>query len=165
MRKLMPVIKERMWQPKIHRQGEVTLTYSETGFVLEDAGNPLNVTLHTGSPFKVAKIQDEDLLDLIGLVKLLLRIMAASDTRDAAVLAHYANRPAFVYQARFSGGKRTELSAEGQFVVSEAPSFFKLRMDSDLATPYGAPMQGNLIYLRQRAQPGVLINTMGLLPK
>ena len=36
------------------------------------------------------------------------------------------------------------------------------RLDSDLATPYGEPMQGTLIYLNQQPQPGLLVSTMRL---
>jgi hypothetical protein len=42
------------------------------------------------------------------------------------------------------------------------PRLFKLRIDSDLSTPYGDPMQGTLIYLNQHPQPGVLVSTLGL---
>ena len=39
---------------------------------------------------------------------------------------------------------------------------FKVRMDADFATPYGDPMYGRMIYLRQGNQPGVMVNTFGL---
>jgi hypothetical protein len=105
---------------------------------------------------------DEDLLDLIGLVKLILRMVNVENTRDVAVLVYYVSRPAFNYQARFQRGKRVEFDAHGQFVVTEVPRFFKLRIDSDLATPYGNPMQGTLIYLNQQPEPGFLVSTLGL---
>jgi len=90
-----------------------------------------------------------------------------------AVLVYYTGRPVFSYQARFRRGKQVEFDAHGQFVVTEAPRFFKLRIDSDLSTPfvlgpkdqgpYGDPMQGMLIYLSQPQQPGILISTLGLM--
>jgi hypothetical protein len=89
----------------------------------------------------------------------------ASRTRDVAVLAYYADRPIFNYQARFSRGERVEFDAHNQFVVTEVPHFFKLRIDSDLATPYSDSMRGRLIYLNQHPQPGVLVNTLGLEPR
>jgi len=163
LRLMTPIVKARMRKPEIYKTGGITLTYDgQVGFVLEDADNPLNATIHTGSPFKTAVILDEDLLDLIGLVKMLLRLIGGHNTRDIAILAYYAEGEPFSYHARFQRGKRIEFGAQGQFVVSKVPRFFKLRMDSDLATPYGNPMRGKLIYLNQSQKPSILISTLGL---
>jgi hypothetical protein len=163
LRTMTPLVKARMRLPQVYRNGGVTLTYeSEAGFVLEDTENPRNGTIHAGGPFQIARIQDEDPLDLTGLVKLLLRMINRENTRDVAVLAYYAERPIFAFEARYERGKEVAFNADGRFVVTEAPRFFKLRMDSDLATPYGEPMQGTLIYLNQQPQPGLLVSTMRL---
>ena len=160
---MTPLVKARMRQPRVHRNGELTLTYDGgVGFVLEDKENPHNATIHAGSPFRTAHIGDEDLLDLIGLMKLVLRMIDVENTRDVAVLAYYADRPVFSYQARFERGKRVQFDHGGQFVVSEVSRFFKVRIDSDLSTPYGDPMQGMLIYLNQHPEQGILISTLGL---
>jgi hypothetical protein len=162
LRAMSPVVKGRMRRPEEYRNGGLTLTYDgQVGFVLEDAENPRNATVHAGGPFQVAHIMDEDILDLIGLAKMVLRSVNVQNTRDVAVLVYYANRPVFSYQARFSRGKQVEFNANGQFVVAEVPRFFKLRIDSDLSTPYGNPMQGTLIYLNQQTEPGILISTLG----
>jgi len=174
LRTMTPIVKARMRQPEVYRNGGLTLTYDgQVGFVLEDTENPGNATIHAGSPFQIAHIMDEDLLDLIGLVKMLLRMINVENARDVAVLVYYTGRPVFSYQARFRRGKQVEFDAHGQFVVTEAPRFFKLRIDSDLSTPfvlgpkdqgpYGDPMQGMLIYLSQPQQPGILISTLGLM--
>ncbi|RLC61107.1 MAG: hypothetical protein DRI48_11130 [Chloroflexi bacterium] len=166
LRTMTPIVKARMKRPEIYRNGGLTLTYDGgVGFVLEDTENPRNATIHAGGPFRVAHIMDEDLLDLIGLVKMLLHMINVGNTRDVAVLVYYADRPVFNYQARFSRGKQIEFDAHGQFVVTEVPRFFKLRIDSDLSTPYGDPMQGMLIYLNQHPQPGILVSTLGLVDK
>jgi len=166
LRAMLPVVKARMTQPKVYRSGGVTLTFDgHVGYVLEDSDNPLNGTVHAGGPFQTAPILDEDVLDLIGLVKLLLNMINAENTRDVALLAYYANRPIFNYQACFSGGKQVEFAAHNQFVVTEAPRFFKLRIDSDLSTPYGDPMRGTLVYLNQHPPPGILVSTMGMEPR
>jgi hypothetical protein len=166
IRILGPAVKARMRQPEIYRNGGVTLTFSsEVGFVLEDTENPRNATIHAGGPFMVARIPDEDLLDLIGMTKLLLRMANAENTRDIAVLAYYTDRPIFSYQLRFAHGKQVEFNADGRFVVTEAPRFFKLRIDSDLSTIYGDPMQGMLICLNRHPQPGIMVSTLGLGPK
>ena len=94
--------------------------------------------------------------------KLLLRMISRENTRDVAVLAYYAERPIFAFEARYERGKEVAFNAYGRFVVTEVPRFFKLRMDSDLSTPYGEPMQGTLIYLNQQPQPGLLVSTMRL---
>ncbi|MDY7076214.1 MAG: tetratricopeptide repeat protein [Chloroflexota bacterium] len=161
---MTPIVKARMKQPEVYRNGGVTLTYDEfVGFVLEDTENPRNATIHAGGPFQVARItHDEDLLDLIGLVKLLLHMVNVENTRDVAVLVYYADRPVFSYQLRFDRRKQSEFDTHGQFVVTEMPRLFKLRMDSDLSTPYGDPMRGMLIYLNQHPQPGILVGTLGL---
>jgi len=163
---MTPIVKARMRRPTVHRHGTLTLTCdSQVGFVFEDAENPRNATIHAGGPFRVARIDDEDLLDLMGLVKMLLGMIHADNTRDIALLVYYADRPNFGYQARFARGKRVEFDADGRFVVTEVPRLFKLRIDSDLATPYGDPMRGFLIYLNQHPEPGILISTLGLLDK
>ena len=167
LRIMTPIVKARMKRPEIYRNGGLTLTYDGgVGFVLEDTENPRNATIHAGGPFRVGHITNEDdLLDLIGLVKMLLHMINVENTRDVAVLVYYADRPVFNYQARFSRGKQIEFDAHGQFVVTEVPRFFKLRIDSDLSTPYGDPMQGMLIYLNQHPQPGILVSTLGLVDK
>ena len=166
LRLMTPIIKARMRKPVVYQNGDVTLTFDgQVGFVLEDSDNPLNATIHAGGPFKTAVILDEDLLDLIGLVKMLLRLIGAHNTRDIAILAYYAEGESFSYHARFQRGKRIEFDAQGQFVVNEVPRFFKLRMDSELATPYGNPMQGKLIYLNQHPKSSILISTLGLEPE
>jgi tetratricopeptide (TPR) repeat protein len=165
LRIMTPLVKARMRRPKVYRNGGLTLTFDgQVGFVLEDAENPRNGTIHAGGPFQAARIEDPDLLDLIGLVKLLLRMVNAENTRDVAVLVYYDSRLVFNYQACFERGKQVEFDVHGQFVVTEVPRFFKLRVDSDLSTPYGDPMQGTLIYLNQHPEPGILISTLGLTP-
>lgn len=163
LRRMLSPLKTHMKQPQVYRTDAVTLTYdAHVGFVLEDRGNARNGTIHAGGPFRTAFLHDEDLLDLLGLVKLLLRLMNAENTRSVAVIVYYAERPAFYYQARWQDGKLVEDDHDGQFVVTEVPRFFKLRIDSDLSTTYGEPMQGMLIYLNQQPKPGFMINTLGL---
>ena len=164
LRAMTPVVKARMKRPQVYRNGGLTFTYdSKVGFVLEDTENSRNATVYAGAPFQVAHIMEENLLDLIGMVKMMLGLINVENTRDVAVLVYYASRPVFSYQARFSRGKRSEFDANGQFIVTETPRFFKLRIDSDLSTPYGDPMQGTLIYLDQHPQPGILVGTLGLM--
>lgn len=166
LRRMSPIVKARMRQREVYRVGQVTLTFDgQVGYVLEDTGNPLNGTVHAGSPFRVGHLGDDDALNLIGVVKLLLTQVSAENTRDVAVLTYYDNRPVFNYQARFSRGERTAFQTNHQFVVTESPRFFKLRIDSDLATPYSNPMRGTLIYLNQSPQLGILVNTLGLEPR
>ena len=163
LRLMTPEIKARMRKPQVYCSDGVTLTFDgRVGFVLEDADNPLNGTIHAGSPFTTAIILDEDLLDLMGLVKMLLRMIDANNTRDIAILVYYTKGEPFNYQTRFQRGKRIEFDAQGQFVVTELPLFFKLCIDSDLVTPYGNPMHGMLIYLNQHPKSSILISTLGL---
>jgi len=167
MKDLTPIVKARMKRPQAHRTDAVTLTYDgEVGFVLEDTENRRNATVYAGGPFRTGRVANEsDLLDMIGTIKMLLHMINVENTRRVAVLVYYANRPTFSYQSRFEQGEAVEFDANGQFVVTEAPRFFKLSIDSDLATPYGDPMQGMLIYLNPSQEPGILISTLGLLDK
>lgn len=163
LRVMTPIVKARMRHPRVHRNGELTLTYDGgVGFVLEDKGNSRNATIHAGGPFQTADLLDEDILDLIGLVKMVLRMVNDENTRSIAVLVYYTDRPTYVYLARYERGERVEYDHGGQFVVTEVPRFFKLRIDSDLSTPYGDPMQGTLVYLNQHPGQGILISTLGL---
>ena len=163
MAQMTPVVKARMKRPHVYRNGGLTLTCDQTGFVLEDAENPRNATVYAGGPFRTGDIADRDtghLLDMMGMVKMLLRLIHAENTRHVAVLVYYQDRPIFAYQAQFEKGEMVNFDANGQFVVTEVPRFFKVSIDSDLSTPYGDPMQGILIYLNQAQQPGVLITTL-----
>jgi tetratricopeptide (TPR) repeat protein len=164
MKALTPVIKARMKRPQVHRNGGLTLTYDgEVGFVLEDTENSRNATVYAGGPFQTGHVTNEDdLLDMIGTFKMVLHMINVENTREVAVLAYYVDRPVFSYHARFERGKQVEFDAHGQFVVTEPPRFFKLRIDSDLSTPYADPTQGLLIYLNQSRGPGILVSTLGL---
>jgi len=164
MKALTPVVKARMERPQVHRNGGLTLTYDGgVGFVLEDTENSRNATVYAGGPFRTGCITNEDdLLDLIGMVKMVLHMVNVENTREVAVLAYYIDQPVFSYHARFERGEQVEFDANGQFVVTEMPRFFKLRMNSDLSTPYGDPMQGLLVYLNQSREPGILVSTLGL---
>lgn len=163
LRAMTPVVKARMRQPEVYRNGGVTLTFDgQVGFVLEDSENPLNATVYAGGPFRAGHITDEDLLDLMGVVKLLLHLANVENTRNVAVLVYYAGRPAFNYQARLEGGEAVDFESHGRFVATEVPRFFKLRIDSDLSSPYADPMQGTLIYLNQDSEAGILVSTLGL---
>jgi tetratricopeptide (TPR) repeat protein len=164
LKRLSPVIKARMTRPLVRRCGDIVLTLDpEVGFVLEDGENPGNATIHAGGPFRVYdRVPRTDLLDLIGMLKMLLVLVNNENTRDVAVLAYYAAHPSFNYQVRFERGKVTDAYHDGRFIVDEAPRFFKIRIDSDFATPYGEPMQGKLIYLSQPKGPGFMVSTLGL---
>lgn len=163
MARLTPIVKARMRRPHVYRNGGLTLTYDQSGFVLEDTENPRNATVYAGEPFRTGHIADKDaghLLDMIGMIKMVLRMIHAENTRHVAVLAYYQDRPVFAYQAQFEKGERVSFDAGGQFVATEVPRFFKLSIDSDLSTPYGDPMQGILIYLNQSQKPGIQITTL-----
>ncbi|MCL4394612.1 MAG: tetratricopeptide repeat protein [Chloroflexi bacterium] len=166
LRALAPVVKACMTRPESYRNAEVTLTLDgQVGYVLEDAGNPLNGSVYAGGPFRTASMEDPDVLDLMGIVKLVLKQINVENTRTAAVLIYYADRPSFHYEASFRGSERAEQNAHGQFVVTEVPRLFKLRIDSDLGTPYGDPMKGTIIYLKRPSVPGILVSTLGLEPR
>jgi tetratricopeptide (TPR) repeat protein len=163
MLQMTPIVKARMRHPQVRRVGGVTLTWDgEVGFVLEDDDSAYNYTVYAGGPFRAARISDEDVLVLTGVIKQLLRMVDASNTRDIAVLAYYDEQAIYGYQAGFEGDERVSFDADGHFVVTRVPRFFKVRVDSDLSTPYGDPMQGTLIYLKQRSRSGIMISTLGL---
>lgn len=143
------------------KKGDLTITYQAgQGFVLEDSRNPGNGTVFLGGPFVVGTMLDDDLLDFMGVMKLSLRSMDATNTRDIAILVYYSNGDIFNYQAHYQRGKQVDMIADGQFRVQELPIFFKLRIDSDLPLPYAKKSQGYTIYLNQQPKPGLLITSM-----
>jgi tetratricopeptide (TPR) repeat protein len=161
LRVMIPIAKLRMLHPTIVKKGDLTITYqARQGFVLEDSQNPGNGTIYLGGPFVVGTMLDEDLLDFMGVVKLFLRTMDATNTRDIAILVYYSNGDIFNYQAHYQRGKQVDMIADGQFRVQELPIFFKLRIDSDLPLPYVKKSQGCTIYLNQQPKPGLLITSM-----
>jgi tetratricopeptide (TPR) repeat protein len=107
LRQMTPVVKARMKRPVIHRNGAITLTYDgQVGFVLEDAENRRNATIHAGGPFRAVQIKDGDLLDMIGLIKLTLQMINVENTRNVAALVYYPTGQTFAYQAGFKRGER-----------------------------------------------------------
>ena len=165
-RRMAPLVKRRMRQRQVARNGSVTLTWDPgVGYVLDDEENPHNFSLYAGGPFYGATPGDEEILDVMGAVKLCLTQISASDTRDVAVLVYYPDGSVFNYQAKFASGERSDFITDGRFDVTIVPRLFKLRMDSDLITPIGSPMKGVLIYVNQRRKPGILTSTLGVLPK
>jgi len=53
-------------------------------------------------------------------------------------------------------------SGNGRLFADKIPSHLKVRVDSDLESPYGSPLQGYFIYLNQGTKPGVAVITFGL---
>jgi len=156
-------VQERMYNPEVFHSGSVTLTAeSEIGFTLEDSQNPANITVYAGGPFQFGHISDGELLDFMGGIKLAVRMVGGGYTRQIAILVYYQNETRFHYKTHIERGKSVEKDVEGRFCVTEIPDMFKVRMDADFATPYGDPMYGRMIYLRQGNQPGVMVNTFGL---
>mgnify|MGYP000263728512 CR=1 FL=1 len=163
MKRMAPLVRARMARPRVYRNGGQTLTYDQFSFILEDEENPRNGTVYSGIPFHANVITASDIphvLDIMGMVKMLLRMINATNTRSIALLAYYQDRPIFGYQAQFEKGEMVNFDADGQFVVTEAPRFFKLNIDSDLSSPYGDPMQGIMIYLNRGKHPGILLSTL-----
>ncbi len=165
-RSMALLAKTRMKRRRVTRNGAVILTWdAKVGYVLEDTENPHNFSIYAGGPFVMATIADEDVPDLMGMVKTLLSQVNAANTRDVAVLVYYPDGSVFNYSAQFNGEEMTDFQTEGRFDVTTVPRLFKVRMDSDLNTSLGSPMQGILIYIHQPQKPGVLTSTLGLLPK
>ena len=76
---MTPVVKARMRRAKVYRNGGVTLTFDgEVGFVLEDAENSRNATIHAGGPFQTARIKHKDLLDLMATYRALHQVADAT---------------------------------------------------------------------------------------
>ncbi|MBE2199219.1 MAG: hypothetical protein IAE79_11460 [Anaerolinea sp.] len=44
----------------------------------------------------------------------------------------------------------------------KTPPHLKVRVDSDLESPYGSPFSGYFIYLAQGSKPGIVVMTLGL---
>ena len=109
LRVMTPIVKARMKRPKVYRNGGLTLTYDGgVGFVLEDTENPRNATIHAGGPFQTAHItHEEDILDLVGLVKLLLRLINSENTRDVACWSIMPAGPSSAISSALSGANRS----------------------------------------------------------
>ena len=151
---MTPMVKARMRQPWSYHNGDVSLTFDPgVGFVLEDAGNMHNGTVYAGGPFGTAKMGVTDILHFVGMLKLLVRQANQVNCYDMAILAYYPNQPAFNYLLKVSeDGLKS--SSDGRFLSDQAPSFLKVRVDSDLESPYGSPFRGYFIYLGQGGKPG-----------
>jgi tetratricopeptide (TPR) repeat protein len=163
LQQMGPRVKARMRQPQTYRSGDVRLTLDPgVGFVLEDAGNVHNGTIYAGGPFGLAKMRVTDIRHFVGMLKLLVRQANKYNCRDMAILAYYPDKPSFSYQLEMTeDGLKS--SSDGRLLSGQAPSHLKVRVDSDLESPYGSPFRGYFIYLRQGTKPGIAVTTLGLL--
>ena len=163
LKTMSPLVKARMEQPQIYRNGEVTLTVDpEVGFVLEDGKNEHNGTVYAGGPFRQGKVEETDVLHFIGVLKLLVQQMNKHNCRDLAILVYYRDQPSFNYQLEIREDVLQAATA-GCLLSDQAPTFLKVRVDSDLESPYGTPFSGYFIYLAQGEQSGIIFSTLGLL--
>jgi tetratricopeptide (TPR) repeat protein len=162
LQRYVPLVKERMRRPRIYRNGRVTLTFDpNVGFTLEDAENVRNGTVYAGGPFRVAQMDATDIRHFIGVLKLLARQANKYTCRDMAILAYYPNQPSFSYQAQLEDGELVT-NGNGRLFSDQTPSHLKVRVDSDLESPYGTPFSGYFIYLAQGGRPGLAVLTLGL---
>jgi hypothetical protein len=56
-----------------------------------------------------------------------------------------------------------EYGSDGRLLSDEVPTHLKVRVDSDLESPYGSPFQGYFIYLNQGTRSGIAVLTLGLM--
>lgn len=160
--KMIPLVKARMLQPRVYHSGTVTLMMDpQVGFVLEDKENILNRTVYAGAPFRAGEADETDILHFIGILKLLIKRMNKDNCRDLAVLVYYADGVQFNYTLKLEDGVLQD-EGFGRLLADEAPMHLKVRVDSDLDSPYGMPFSGYFIYLAQEKAPGVIISTLGL---
>jgi tetratricopeptide (TPR) repeat protein len=162
LQRMAPRVKARMKQPQVYGNGDVRLTLDPgVGFVLEDAGNVHNGTVYAGGPFRLAKMGGTDIRHFVGVLKLVVRQANKYNCRDLAILAYYPDKPSFSYLLEMTeDGLKS--SSNGRLLSGQAPSHLKVRVDSDLESPYGSPFRGYFIYLQQEAKPGIAVTTLGL---
>lgn len=157
-----PLAKGRMRHPRIYRSGSVTLTVDpDVGFVLEDADNVHNGTVYAGGPFHLAQMDAVDIRHFVGVLKLLVRKANKYTCRDMAILAYYPDQATFNYRLEMTADGLVS-SSNGRLLPDQTPSHFKVRVDSDLESPFGSPFSGYFIYLAQKGRPGVVAMTLGL---
>lgn len=163
LKTMSPWVKARMERPRIYHSGSVTLTVDPAvGFVLEDAENEHNGTVYAGGSFRQGKVEETDVLHFIGVLKLLAQQANKYNCRDMAILVYYPDQPSFSYQLEMREDILQDAAA-GRLLSDQAPTFLKVRVDSDLESPYGTPFSGYFIYLAQGQRSGVIVSTLGLL--
>ena len=156
-------VKAHMKLPQIYRSGDVMLTLDAgVGFVLEDTGNAHNGTVYAGGPFGLAKMGARDVRHFVGVLKLLVRQANKHNCRDMAILAYYPDQPSFSYRLEMVEDG-VESSSNGRLLSEQITSHLKVRVDSDLESPYGSPFRGYFIYLGQGARSGIAVTTLGML--
>ena len=164
LRQMEPLVRASLRKPRVYKQGSIRLTIDRDGggYMLEDSENSHNYSLYTGGPYETGRMPDAELLDLMGNIKMMLRLADESNTRDLAVLVYYRDSSKFSYLGQGKRGKSYDFDADGRFVVSEVPLFFKVRSDSDLQTAYFNPMQGMLVCLHDERDSAITVRTMGI---
>lgn len=157
------IAKARMLRPRIYRRDGLTLTLDPgVGFVFEDAGNVQNGTVYAGGPFMQVQMTATDVLHFVGVLKLFVRMVNQDNCRDMAILAYYPDDSIFGYELKMTDDG-LQGYGNGRLLSDEVPTHLKVRVDSDLDSPYGSPFSGYFIYLNQGRRPGVAVMTLGLL--
>lgn len=163
LRRYGPIVKARMSRPRIYRRDGLTLTLDPgVGFVFEDDGNIRNGTVYAGGPFMQAQMTTTDVLHFVGVLKLFVRMVNVDNCRDMAILAYYPDDSTFGYELKMTDDG-LQGYGNGRLLSDQVPTHLKVRVDSDLDSPYGSPFSGYFIYLNQGRRPGVAVMTLGLL--
>lgn len=161
LHRMIPIAKERMVRPRRVRTGSILLTVDpDVGFTLEDSSNAKNGTVYAGKPFEAGIIFNKDIQDLMGIIKLHLTTMNADNTRHVTIMANYQNKPSFIYTSTYNRRERSDFDADGRFLTHLTPTFFKLKVDSDLESPLGIPLQGLFIYVKNGPRKGTIVSTI-----
>ncbi|MCP5098233.1 MAG: tetratricopeptide repeat protein [Chloroflexi bacterium] len=162
LQQMSPIVKARMRKPQVYHNGDVILTLDrDVGFVLEDTGNVHNGTIYAGGPFGLAKMNKRDIHHFVGILKLMVQQANKYNCRDMAILAYYPDQPSFNYRLELTKDG-LQNSSNGRLLSDQAPSHLKVRVDSDLKSPYGSPFSGYFIYLGQGGRSGMAVITLGL---
>lgn len=161
LHRMIPIAKERMVRPLQVRTGGILLTVDpDVGFTLEDSSNVKNATVYAGKPFETGIMLNKDIQDLMGIVKLHLTTMNANNTRHVTIMVHYENKPSFIYTSTYNRKERIDFDADGRFLTHLTPTFFKFKVDSDLESPLGLPLQGLFIYIKNGPSKGMVVSTI-----
>jgi tetratricopeptide (TPR) repeat protein len=116
---------------QVYENDYARLAISPQGMAFESLWDKLNCALLTG-PTRYTWLSDEETKDLLREVRVRLREVHWTNTREMLVYLQYSEWDAYTFHKRFEAGVEQEALTEGTLDVERIPVWAKIRADCDL---------------------------------
>jgi hypothetical protein len=137
-------------QAQVYENDYARLTISPQGVAFESLWDELDCTMIPGT-IPYAWFSDKEVADWLREVRVWLREIHWTNTREMLVHLQYDEWDAYAFHKRFEDGDEQEVVVEGTLDVGRVPAWGKVRADCDLRLGIvsGKPrLRGLILFLR-----------------